>query len=246
MVQSIERAMKIVNTLRSNSRKRLWSLSEIAAAVHLPLSSVHRLVSSLMKYGLVSQDQETKRYQMGYTWMEIGFWLHDHLDFREMARPIMEQLAEDVQESVYFSIPHGDVAIIIERIDSPSNVKIIDHLGERIPLNVGAANKSMLAFMKEDKRERLARQWFQSDSEINNFEKQLDSIRLHGYSVSSDEKTKGTTSIAAPVFGMNGQLFGSIYINMLTDERTSGKMSEWARKVTEAAEQVSIHTGKAP
>ncbi|HET7656667.1 MAG TPA: IclR family transcriptional regulator [Bacillales bacterium] len=246
MVQSIERAMKIINILRSNPHKRLWSISEVAENVDLPPSSVHRLISALMKNGLIAQDQETKRYQVGYAWMEIGFWLHDHLDFREIARPIMEQLAQDVQESVYFSIPHGDVAVIIERIDSPSNVRIIDNLGERIPLDVGAANKSMLAFMNPSETNRLIHRLVQSAADKQKLFVQLDQIRTNGFSFSSDEKTKGTTSIAAPVFGKDGKVVGSLYINMLTEENELARSESLARKVMDAAERVSKLTGRAP
>lgn len=246
MVQSIERAMEIIHILISDDRKSSWSLSEISDKVGLPLSSVHRLVTALMRQGLVVQVPETKRYKIGYTWMEIGFWLHEHLDFREAARPIMERLAQEVEESVYYSMPDGDYAMIIDRVDSPLSVRIIDNLGEKIPMHIGAANKSMLAFMKQEKAEGIIKHWLSSESDQKQIERQLSDIKEKGYAVSYGEKTKRTISIAAPVFGFDQEVVGSVYINSLADQSTDDRFSFMSDKVMLAAQEISRQTGKAP
>ncbi|HEX7065598.1 MAG TPA: IclR family transcriptional regulator [Bacillales bacterium] len=246
MVQSIERAMEIINILISDNRKSSWSLSEISDKVGLPLSSVHRLVTALMKQGLVMQIPETKRYKIGYTWMEIGFWLHEHLDFRETARPIMERLAQEVEESVYYSIPDNHYATIIDRVDSPVSVRIIDNLGERIPMHIGAANKSMLAFMKPEKATQIISHWLPTEAEQKQLRQQLDEIKETGYAVSYGEKTKRTTSIAAPVYGFDHKVVGSVYINLLADQATKDRFPFMTEKVLQAAEEISRQTGKAP
>lgn len=246
MVQSIERAMKIVNILISDNRKSSWTLSEISEKAELPQSSVHRLINTLRNHGLVSQSPVTKQYKIGNTWMEIGFWLHEHLDFRDVARPIMERLAQEVQESVYFSMPNGESAIIIDRVDSPLSVRIIDNLGERIPLNLGAANKSMLAFMKEEKAQHIIDQLVASDPEKSKLLTELNKIKQNGYAISYGEKTQGTTSIAAPVLSFDHRVVGSIYINLLSDKNTKARCSTLVEKVTQAAKEVSDQSGKAP
>ncbi|HET7579134.1 MAG TPA: IclR family transcriptional regulator [Bacillales bacterium] len=245
MVQSIERAMKIIHTLISDNRKTSWTLSEISEKAGLPQSSVHRLINTLKKHGLISQSPVTKQYKIGHTWMEVGFWLHEHLDFREVARPIMERLAEEVQESVYFSVPNGDFATIIDRVDSPLSVRIIDNLGERIPLTIGAANKSMLAFMKPEKAQQIIDGLMATNSEKSILLSQLEKIRREGCAISYGEKTEGTFSIAAPVFSFDHQVVGSVYINLLADKKTKNRAS-LAEKVMNAAKEISDQTGKAP
>ncbi|HET7627220.1 MAG TPA: IclR family transcriptional regulator [Bacillales bacterium] len=246
MVQSIDRAMDIIQVLISEDNRRTWSISEIADIVGLPASSVHRLLGSLVKHGLVEKAPETKRYQIGYTWMEIGYWLHERLDFRQTARPFMEQLAADTRETVYLSVPTGDSAVIVERIDSPDRVRIIDNIGERIPMHIGAANKSMLAFMEEMKRTQIIES-LQQITKIQGKElmEQLSQIKNRGYAVSFGEKTPGTASIAAPVINRRQDVVGAVYINFVRDETANARFDEWTTKVREAARLVSASVGKA-
>ena len=67
----------------------------------------------------------------------------------------MKRLVAEVEESVYLNIPNGTHSIIIERIDSPLKIRVIDNLGEQIPLSIGAANKTMLANMKTNEMEHI-------------------------------------------------------------------------------------------
>ncbi|WHY95091.1 IclR family transcriptional regulator [Neobacillus cucumis] len=244
MIQSIDRAMSIINILISDDSKSSWAISEIAKEMNLPVGSVHRIISTLMSHGLVSQIPETKRYKVGYTWMEIGLRSLENIDFREATRPIMEQLAQEVKESVYFSIPNGNFAIIIERVDSPSNVRIIDNLGERIPLHIGAANKSMLAFMDNEKVAQITHQLIPSEQDRGKLLMQLREIKTNGYAISYSEKTEGTASIAAPVIGFDNKVMGSLYINLLSSQIPDERLSFLIERVTSAANQASIRIGK--
>ncbi|MEC2558727.1 helix-turn-helix domain-containing protein, partial [Bacillus cereus] len=49
MVQSIDRAISIIKLLNSTNEKEYWAISDIADGTHLPVSTVHRLLNSLME-----------------------------------------------------------------------------------------------------------------------------------------------------------------------------------------------------
>ena len=107
-----------------------------------------------MEHGLVTQITETKQYKIEPMWMEIGLRQLEKVDYRSVAREVMKRLASEVEESVYLNIPNGTHSIIIERIDSPLKIRVIDNLGEQIPLSIGA-NKTMLANMKTNEMEHI-------------------------------------------------------------------------------------------
>ena len=239
MVQSIDRAMQIIQVLVSDDTKSQWSISNIAEHTSLPISTVHRLISSLMKYGLVAQVPETKQYKVGYTWMEIGLRLLENIDFRTVARPIMERLAAEVKESIYVNIPNGTESIIIDRIDSPVKVRIIDNLGERIPLHIGAANKTMLASMTPRETKKIVDRLVSSDLERKVLLEQLPEIKRKGYAVSYGEKTEGTASIAAPIIGFNQKVIGGLSYQ-ITEER----LAFLIEKVKESADEISLKIGR--
>ncbi|MED4583711.1 IclR family transcriptional regulator [Brevibacillus choshinensis] len=246
MVQSIDRAMSIIHVLVSDENKPHWSISEIADQTALPLSTVHRLISTLMQYGLIMQIPETKQYKLGYTWMEIGLRLLDKIDTRAVARSVMELLAAEVKETVYLSIPHGTSAIILERVEGPMTVRIIDNLGERIPLHIGAANKTMLANMDPTEAKNIVAQLIPEPEAQRELLERLPVIKQNGYAVSYGEKTEGTASIASPIIGYNHKVVGALSIGVPSYRITEDRLAILIEKAKQGAKEISQKIGGLP
>ncbi|TCP29622.1 IclR family transcriptional regulator [Scopulibacillus darangshiensis] len=222
-MQSIDRAMQTIEVLASNDIKKWFSITELSKACDLPVSTMHRLLASMKKHGLIQQDPELKLYSLGNTWLEYGLQLYDSLDFVSLIRPEMEKLMIEVEESIYFSKPFGLESLVVERIDCLTNpIRINDQLGIRIPMNIGAANKVMLAHMPQDEAVKIVNALLTGE-EKDAFVDLLNSTKQKGYGISHGEKTQGTSSVAAPVFNQLRELIGAIsigYVNFnITEER---------------------------
>lgn len=244
MVQSIDRAMHIIKILVSDPHKMDWSITELAERTELPLSTMHRLLSSLMDHGLVMQNPSTKHYKAGYIWMEIGLRVLDSIDFRTAARPVMEKLASDVEESIYLNIQDGTHGITIEIVDSPLKVRIAETVGTRGPLNVGAPNKAILAYLKEEEREQILQKLGLIGNEWKTVQMQMSEIKKAGYALSEGERTEGTVSVSAPVFGYANKVFASVSINAPSFRFTQERLPLLIEKVKQAAEEISMRIGK--
>lgn len=244
MVQSIDRAMHIINILVSDPYKTDWSITDLAERTELPLSTMHRLLSSLMDHGLVMQNPSTKHYKAGYIWMEIGLQVLDRIDFRTAARPVMETLALDVEESIYLNIQDGTHGITIEIVDSPLKVRIAETLGIRSPLNVGAPNKAILAYLKEEEREQIFQKFGLTGDEKEAAQIEMAKIRENGYAISEGERTEGTASVSAPVFGYANKVFAAVSINAPSFRFTEERLPLLIAKVKQAAQEISVRIGK--
>ncbi|MGK5509780.1 IclR family transcriptional regulator [Brevibacillus formosus] len=246
MVQSIDRAMSIISVLVSDPNKQHWSISEIAEQTNLPLSTVHRLISSLIKHGLILQVPESKQYKVGYTWMEIGLRILDKMDMRAVARTVMERLAADVRETVYLNIPQGSHAIVLERVEGPMSVRSMDNLGERIPLHIGAANKTILASMNPTEAEQIVTDLIPDAEKRRELLERLPEIRQNGYAVSYGEKTEGTASIAAPIFGVNQKVVGALSIGVPSYRINEQLLSSFIEQAQKSAKEISHKIGALP
>ncbi len=242
MIQSIDRAMKIINVLISDENKKDWPISELVDATSLPLSTLHRILETLISHGLVMQIPATKHYRAGYKWMEIGFRLHDTLDFRHLARPVMERLALDVEESIYLSIPDGDDSIPIEKVDSPLKIRIAEILGERIPMTVGAPNKAIMAHWKPAEVERIVKRQLPVDQQ-QAFINQIVAAKSAGYALSYGERTEGTIAIASPIIGYGNKVMAALSINAPSFRVPEERLPLLIEKVKEAALEVSMKLG---
>lgn len=242
-MQTIDRAMQVAAVLAGNETKKWYSITELSKECDLPVSTLHRLLQSMKKHGLIQQEPDLKHYSLGNKWLEYGLQLYDTFDFVSLVRPEMEKLMLVVEESIYFSKPIGLESLIVERIDCQQNpIRINDQLGIRIPLNIGAANKAMLAHMPHDEMLKIVNSLVPNE-EIENFLKVLDETKSKGYGVSHGEKTKGTSSVAAPIFNQLNELIGAISIGYVDFNATEERQIFLSEKVVEYGLAISRKLG---
>ena len=243
MVQSIDRAISIIKLLNSTNEKEYWAISDIADGTHLPVSTVHRLLNSLMEHGLVTQISETKQYKIEPMWMEIGLRQLEKVDYRSVAREVMKRLVAEVEESVYLNIPNGTHSIIIERIDSPLKIRVIDNLGEQIPLSIGAANKTMLANMKTNEMEHIVEYLLPSLPEQKQILlNQIKQIKMKDM-LSVMVKNRRDSFSSAPIIGFNHKVVGALSVGLISHRINDDRLSFLISKVKQATHEISIKIG---
>lgn len=242
MIQSIDRAMQLIGTM-SETEKDQWFVAELADKTGLPISTVYRLLQSLETHGLVTQHPQTKLYELGDKWMELGLKKYEKLDIRAVSRPILEALAQEVRETVYLNAPRDGSSIIVDRIDSPRNVRIIDSIGERIPMPIGAANKIFLAFSPPPDTGPLLDRLITDPAERNMLKQQLQAIRRSGAAISRGEKTEGTIAVCAPIFDFEGHLIAAVSIEALESQTTDEQVDQFTESVIAAADRISSAMG---
>jgi DNA-binding IclR family transcriptional regulator len=229
--------------LASHTDSAGMSITDLSKECDLALSTLHRILKALIKQGLIEQDAQTKLYRLGVTWLEYGLQVYDTVDYVTKIRPELERLSREVDESVYLSRLAGNEALIIERIDSENNqIRIHDQLGLRIPMTIGAANKTMLATLPSKEARAILKQLL-PEEQVEEQIQLLKQVKKNGYAISHGERTEGTSSFAVAVVDGFGELVGSISIGCvsfnLTDERTAFLIE----KVVETRERVSAKLG---
>jgi IclR family transcriptional regulator, KDG regulon repressor len=243
IMQTIDRAMQVTAVLASNGTKRWFSITELSKECELPVSTLHRLLQSMKEHGLIQQDPDLKLYSLGNKWLEYGLQMYDTFDFVSLIRPEMEKLMHEVEESVYFSKPVGLESLIVERIDCLQNpIRLNDQLGIRIPLHIGAANKTMLAHMPNHEILKIVDALLPQE-EKEAFLEVLKQTKDAGYGVSHGEKTKGTSSVAAPIFNQLSELIGAISIGYVDFNVTEEREQFLIEKIREYGMRTSRKLG---
>jgi IclR family transcriptional regulator, KDG regulon repressor len=243
IMQTIDRAMQVTAVLASNDTKRWFSITELSKECGLAVSTLHRLLQSMKEHGLIQQDPDLKLYSLGNKWLEYGLQMYDTFDFVSLIRPEMEKLMHEVEESVYFSKPVGLESLIVERIDCLQNpIRLNDQLGIRIPLHIGAANKTMLAHMTKHEMLKIVDSLL-PEEEKEAFLEILKQTKEAGYGVSHGEKTKGTSSVAAPIFNQLSELIGAISIGYVDFNVTEEREQFLKEKIFEYGLRISRKLG---
>lgn len=242
-MQSIDRAMGIVKLLVASSSDDGLSITELANECGLPVSSMHRILKAMAVHGMIQQDDKTKRYNLGNIWLEYGLHMYDTIDYVSTIRPELVRLAELTEESVYLSQPMGNEALITERIDNEKHaIRVFDKLGSRIPMNIGAANKSMLAYMPNAEVKKVINQYVPKEEQPA-FRELLNQIHGQGYAISHSERTEGTSSVGAPILNHSGKVQGAVSVGVVSYNLTDERLASLVRLVTETSRRISAKLG---
>jgi len=201
-VHSVAKAMELIEALLA--RRAPMSLQELSAAVGYPKSTIHALLATLRDYGMVAQESDG-RYALGVRLFECGCAVSAGWDVSKVARPYLEQLAEQTGASAFLSILEGDYVISFDQCTGGAGVQVVPEVGSRLPLHATSQGKLLTANLSAgDARMRLLRAGLtpytphtitDTDTILNG----MSAIRQIGYAVEDGEYKIGLRSVSAPV-----------------------------------------------
>ncbi len=212
MIQSIDRAIRVLTALQGTRR---MSLSELADRLDLAPSTTHGIVRSLVEHGMVVQERGSSRYQLGPAVLRLGNVYLDTLELRSRAIPWAEDLARRTGLAVRTGVLLIDDVVIIHHEPRPDGSRQMPEVGIVIPVHASALGKAMLAFLPEDEKRVLTSGDLRSMTgetitSPETLRDQLDQIRATGVAAEQDEAVIGESSLASPVFDSYGEAVGAI------------------------------------
>ena len=131
-------------------------ISELAKKLGMSKGTVHGITSILEELGAIVRDPSTKKYEPGLTLIELGRQAYSQIDLRQMARKVMEELMEKIQETVLLGMRNGRNITILDIVECRHDLKITSPIGSTIPL-LAATGKAILALMEEKEVEEIIR-----------------------------------------------------------------------------------------
>ena len=106
MSGQLERSLNVLEYLVAHPEGS--SLSALAAALNLPLSATHRLLTELMRLGYVRQDQSHGEYMLTIKLVAMGLSFLSASGITDVAQPLLDRLAADSGELVRLAVVDGD------------------------------------------------------------------------------------------------------------------------------------------
>jgi DNA-binding IclR family transcriptional regulator len=203
--------------------ERLSTSARLADLTGEPISSVYRMLATLVETGWIEQLGHRGSYRIGSKMISLAGNLLNQLDLRRAALPVLREIHDAIGETVLLCIKSGTRAVCIERIDGKRVNSRRLALGSSLPLHIGAAPRALLAFDTPQSWEEYAAVMGQSSdfsfsvrSRVEFFGK-LKEIRDAGFALSDDEVTSGMGAVGAPIFDHRGHVMASLSVSGLRD-----------------------------
>lgn len=245
MIQSVDRAIRILGVLQGARR---LSLTELAARLGLPPSTVHGLLRTLVAHGMVVQDRDSSRYQLGPAVLKLGNVYLDTLELRSRAVTWSEELARRTTYAARTGVLLMDEVVIIHHEPRPDGSRQMPEVGIVIPAHASALGKAILAHLPDQAKSLLSRDSLrgmtgETVTDPETLRRQLDEVALNGLATEQDEAVLGECGIAAPIFDASGQPAGAIGVVVPALEWPCAETVHLA--VREAARNISRELGGA-
>lgn len=240
-VRAVERALQLVEVFARS--RGPFSISELAAEVELPPSTVHRLVQTLSSLGYVVQYQESKRYGVGRGIAEINRSMLLKYEFARFVGPHLEALVKATGETASLAALYGTSLIYLSQVESPAMVRVSNPVGTLVPLHCTAVGKVFLADFRPSTLEDVLRyaglEAFTPNTLTNPkaLQKELTRVHNQGYALDDEEYAQGVRCLAVAVRGSSGAVVSAISLSGPSSRMTDERIPELAQAVIGAGER---------
>lgn len=222
-IDSVDNALRVLLLLGEQPRLRL---TEVSQYLGVASSTAHRLLAMLQFRGFVRQDMATRSYVPGPTLDGLAFGLLRRLDVRTRARPVLERLSVDLQETVHLGRLEGNQVHFIDSIESERALRVGGRLGRSMAAHCTSTGKALLAELSDEEVCRLYPEEQLIPLTANSIQTRtallaaLAEVRTQGYARSEEESEEGVTSVAIALHTTSPRLAVnvSVPVNRMTDE----------------------------
>jgi IclR family acetate operon transcriptional repressor len=246
-VQSIDRAVAILRCF--DAHHAALGISDIARLTGLSTSTAHRLLGSMTANRLLKQGPD-KRYRPGPLLVQLGRSGAVPSSLREAARPYMEALRDEVDETVGL---HELLATyeraVVDQVESRQELRRhYTDIGVPIALAHGAPGKAILCTLPWSRQQAALAEKIEpvTDRTVTDpvaLAEELATARARGWAGSDSERTPGIRAVAAPVFDHTGRVVGAIGLSVPTVRMGDVRADELGARAAAVARDVSEALG---
>ena len=156
-VTAVARGFAILRCFKRG--ERALGNKEMATRTGLPRSTIARLTHTLTDLGYLEYLPSQEKYALGISVLSFGQTYLTGLDLREVARPQMQALADDVKGTVSLAGRSGDDMMFLELAHGNPTFALRVSVGERVPRGTSALGRAYSAALPPDERERNLQHW---------------------------------------------------------------------------------------
>jgi DNA-binding IclR family transcriptional regulator len=249
-MRTLAKALAILDVF--TQRAPSWRLSAIADQTGLDRSTAHRMLKSLVEFGYLSYNRNTKHYALGPTILRLAMTRDAVMPTAEYYRQILADFTADTGESTHASLLAGHQLVTIAICEGLRMNRVVLTDGERLDPHATSSGMACLAWAAPEVLERVLSQPMQaySDRTLTTpaaLLAELETVRRCGYAVAEGTFDAEVFGLAAPIFGHDELSVGAIAVTIPMSRLTADLRPALARATVEAAlRATAVEAGRVP
>ncbi|MBA4701721.1 MAG: IclR family transcriptional regulator [Ruminococcus sp.] len=215
-IKSLKKSLEVLECF---TQKQPLGVTEISEKLGLYKSNVHNILMTFTAMGYVEQDPESGKFRLGVSVMTLSRAFREGLNIAKIALPFMREIANEVGELVYLSIPRGDEVVYLEAI-YPDNQRMVSKsvIGECSKMYCTSVGKAILSQFSPEEMERCIEGKLEAFTEYTITDKEklreeIEATRIRGYGLDNMEVMFGIKCVGVAILNYEGKVEAGLSIS---------------------------------
>lgn len=224
------------------------TLSSLSEKLNMPKSSVHRILCTLQAGGYVTCDP-AGNYELGLVILESAAVVLHTMDYRDMAKPYLHQLAKDLGETIYLSSLSGSNIIYLDEIQGFQYVDLGTRIGTSTPVFYPAMGRVQLSQYSREQYDQiiadhpLTARTSKTIVDPDELWDKLCTISEQGYAFDGEEFETGICCVAAPIRNYLGSIIAAFGISAPSARLNEKTLQNFLPAILSASDAISSKLG---
>lgn len=224
IVQSLVKGLTVIQAFYKD--RSTMSLSEVAAVTGFTRAAARRFLLTLVSEGYAKQ--AGKQFSLTAKILNLGFAYLNSQDIWQNAKPLMQRLVKQLNESCSVAVLEGEDVVYVGRVATTKRIMSVSlNVGTRLPAFATSLGRVLLAdlsdkalndFLAICQIEQYTAHTLTNKAELA---AEISQVNLQGYSLVEQELELGLTSISVPVRNQAGKVLGALSISTHISQTTT-------------------------
>jgi IclR family transcriptional regulator, acetate operon repressor len=233
-VESVDRALLTLQVL-ARAGARGMTLADLAHALGLNKSTVHRVLAALRYRGFVTQDPATGAYALGSSATRLADDFLGDENLPALLHGALVALCGVADELVHLGVLSGTHVVYVDKVEPERSVRVWSAVGRRSPAVTTALGRALLAFRGTDRSALAAYVRAAGDSvavDPDHVWDVLEQARGRGYATEVEENEVGISCVAVPLL-RSGSAVAAVSVTAPADRMTPARVASLHAQIRE-------------
>ena len=240
-VPALDKCFAILQLLAKS--KEPLGITDISKALGYNKSSVYNIVHTLADLRILEHGGESK-FRFGTQLYMLGRAANRGSELIHTVHPFLEDINRKTKLSAFLGIRSELRAVIVDKVDSPFDIKVSSETGMRLPLLAGAGGKALLSQLPYEEIDKIL-----SDNKLKKYTpfsctnkrqymEMIKEARQQRFAIDDEEYIEGVRALAVPLTLNSGHVNAAIWIVGLKSQIKDGLIPLYRSVLKEIAEKI--------
>lgn len=131
------------------------SLTDLSSKLDIPKGTLQPILKALEHGEFVELDPITSLYSLGIKILILSRNVQENTNAIDIIKKEMQKIVEETNEICQLAILMNNEVFYLEKINAPNQIRLISHVGKKLPANCTAIGKALLSTKEPEEIKQL-------------------------------------------------------------------------------------------